>query len=62
MNAKAIRFGENSDETLVDGDRTTCDGGEDGHPKIYLSLDVNEVTICPYCSHKFMKFNKNTKN
>ena len=31
MNAKAIKFGQNSDETLVDSDRIVCDGGEDGH-------------------------------
>ena len=62
MNAKAIKFGQNSDVTLVDSDRIVCDGGEDGHPKIYLSVNTSEVTICPYCSHKFMIINKNTQN
>jgi len=62
MSAKAIKFGQNSDETLVDGNRIACDGGEDGHPKIYLSVNTSEVTICPYCSHKFMKIIKNTQN
>ena len=62
MNAKAIKFGQNSDETLVDSDRIVCDGGEDGHPKIYLSVNTSEVTICPYCSHKFMKIIKNIQN
>ena len=35
-----------------------CSGGEDGngHPKIYLTIGENELTInCPYCGKLFKK-------
>ena len=38
--------------------KVTCSGGEggDGHPKIYLTIGVNEQTIsCPYCGKVFKK-------
>ena len=62
MTTKKIKFGQNHDETLVDKDRISCDGGENGHPKIYLSVNSNEITVCPYCSHKFMKTNNPLKS
>ena len=40
-------------ETIeVKNRRITCDGGgEQGHPKIYLSIIPDEgMVICPYCS------------
>ena len=61
MTINKMKFGQNHDESLVDKDRVSCDGGQNGHPKIYLSVDTNEITICPYCSHKFLKNNKRLK-
>jgi len=61
MTIDKIKFGQSHDETLVDKDRISCDGGQNGHPKIYLSVNSNEITVCPYCSHKFMKTNKPSK-
>lgn len=51
-------FGNREDETIVDGNRVSCDGGKLGHPKVFLTLKNNEIIICPYCSHKFLKQNK----
>ena len=61
MSTNEIKFGQSNDESLVDKDRVSCDGGQNGHPKIYLSVDVNEIIVCPYCSHKFLKTNKKIK-
>ena len=31
-----------------------CSGdNESKHPKVYLLLESNKVTICPYCSKEF---------
>ncbi len=62
MKKKEIEFGEKKDESLVNTDRVSCDGGEYGHPKIYLSVSNTEITVCPYCSHKFLKSTKSIKN
>ena len=38
--------------------KVVCSGGEggDGHPKIYLTIGVNEQSIsCPYCGKLFKK-------
>tara|TARA_B100000965_G_C19274980_1_gene618988 strand:- start:515 stop:700 length:186 start_codon:yes stop_codon:yes gene_type:complete len=51
MNAE---FGKKDDETLVHVERVSCDGGKYGHPKIFLTVNEYEITICPYCSHKFL--------
>ncbi len=37
----------------VDTEKVSCDGGELGHPLVYLVLDGGEVE-CPYCGRKFM--------
>ena len=56
-------FGLKDDETLVYEERVSCDGGKYGHPKIFLSVNKNEITVCPYCSHKFLLAEKlNNKN
>ena len=55
MNLNKSIFGSHDDETIVFSDRVSCDGGSLGHPKIYLSVNETEVTVCPYCSHKFLK-------
>ena len=44
---------------IVGQDRVSCDGGELGHPKIFLSLIPNQEVLCPYCSKKFI--NKKSK-
>ena len=56
-------FGQKDDETLVYEERVSCDGGQYGHPKIFLSVNKSEITVCPYCSHKFLLAEKlNNKN
>ena len=40
-------FGQQDDETLVYEERVSCDGGKYGHPKIFLSVNKNEITVCP---------------
>ena len=32
-------FGQKDDETLVYEERVSCDGGQYGHPKIFLSVN-----------------------
>lgn len=48
-------FGTNG-AIIVDGMKTSCDGGGSlGHPKIYLELDEHTKTVkCPYCGQLFM--------
>ena len=48
-----------SDIQVVNVERVSCDGGELGHPKIFLSLLPNKEVLCPYCSKKFI--NKKSK-
>ena len=43
---------------LVKNDRVSCDGGELGHPKVYLIVNPDQEVLCPYCSKKF----KNNKS
>jgi uncharacterized Zn-finger protein len=32
-----------------------CDGGEAGHPRVYLHIDRNSGKIqCPYCSRLYV--------
>lgn len=38
----------------VNNKRVSCDGGEDGHPIIYLEMEEGEGKIaCPYCGTMF---------
>ena len=39
-------FGKKDDETLVYEERVSCDGGQYGHPKIFLSVNKHEITVC----------------
>ena len=56
-------FGKKDDVTFVYEERVSCDGGQYGHPKIFLSVNKHEITVCPYCSHKFLLADKiNNKN
>ena len=45
------------DLKLVKSNIVTCDGKtkSDGHPRIYLEVSKDKVTICPYCSVKFKR-------
>ena len=42
---------------LVKDYRVSCDGGELGHPKVYLIVNPDQEVLCPYCSKK-VKNNK----
>ena len=35
-------FGQKDDETLVYEKRVSCDGGQYGHPKIFLSVNKSK--------------------
>ncbi len=38
----------------------SCSGADESkHPQVYLLLDANKVTICPYCSKEFTKDEEN---
>jgi uncharacterized Zn-finger protein len=39
----------------VDENTVGCDGGEMGHPKVYLNLDANGQIDCPYCGRRFVR-------
>ena len=45
------------DLKLVKSNIVNCDGKtkSDGHPRIYLEVSKDKVTICPYCSVKFKR-------
>ena len=47
-------FGQKYDETLVYEERVSCYGVQYGHPKFFLSVNKNEITVCPYCYYKFL--------
>ena len=37
---------------IVEASTVACDGGELGHPRVFLQVEENG-TICPYCSREF---------
>ncbi|MDC0074645.1 zinc-finger domain-containing protein [Alphaproteobacteria bacterium] len=37
----------------IEGNKTSCDGGEIGHPLVYLSIPKNSDIACPYCGRIF---------
>ena len=39
----------------VRGDTVYCDGGELGHPRVFLTFDNNNKIECPYCGQQFIK-------
>jgi uncharacterized Zn-finger protein len=45
------------DLKLVKSNIISCDGKNksDGHPRVFLEVSKNKVTVCPYCSSKFKK-------
>lgn len=38
----------------TDKNRVACDGGANGHPKIYLEFANAAEVICPYCGRRFV--------
>lgn len=34
--------------------QVSCDGGEYGHPLVYLHINAEETTTCPYCNKIFV--------
>jgi uncharacterized Zn-finger protein len=43
-------------ETIeVDTSVVACDGGTEGHPKVYLNLTRDGAVECPYCSRLFVR-------
>jgi NADH dehydrogenase (ubiquinone) Fe-S protein 6 len=38
---------------FVDSRVVSCDGGELGHPKVYINLDQGKATSCGYCGQRF---------
>ena len=34
--------------------KVECDGGEHGHPLIYLEISTDNEIICPYCGKLFV--------
>ncbi len=44
------------DTIRVNKQKISCDGGAEGHPRVYLHLEheTGEV-ICPYCSRRFVR-------
>lgn len=44
-------------ETIVevDGDRVSCTGEDDDHPKVYYSIPTIGFVICGYCNIKFKR-------
>ncbi len=44
-------------EVAADQQTVACDGGREGHPRVYLAFgDKNEVT-CPYCGTVYRREN-----
>ena len=42
-------------ETLYVEDVTVaCDGGELGHPRVFLNLEAKGAVDCPYCGRHFV--------
>ncbi len=38
----------------VKADTVSCDGGNLGHPRVFLTFEGNKVE-CPYCGQVFLK-------
>ena len=43
----------NNEEERTNDRKVSCNGGENGHPLIYLEID-NEKITCPYCRKVFI--------
>lgn len=47
----------------TESDVVSCDGNNPqfGHPKVYLNLNPNGQTVCPYCSQQFIHTDQSKK-
>ncbi len=34
--------------------RIACDGGKQGHPRVYLTIGADGFVDCTYCDHRFV--------
>ena len=42
-------------ETITVTDiRVACDGGAQGHPRVFLNLERNGAADCPYCGRHYV--------
>ena len=44
----------NFETIYVDTTVVACNGGEEGHPKVYLNLAGHGEVECPYCSRLYV--------
>ncbi len=52
---------EIAETEIVSSRHISCDGGELGHPKVYLDIGNTNRVVCPYCGKEFIydaKLNK----
>jgi uncharacterized Zn-finger protein len=38
----------------VETRKVACDGGELGHPRVFLDLGAEDRVDCPYCGRRFV--------
>lgn len=42
-------------ETTYTSESTVaCDGGQLGHPRVFLNLGEKKQADCPYCGHRYL--------
>ncbi len=39
----------------ISGTTVACDGGEHGHPRVFLNLGDDGEVDCPYCGCRFVQ-------
>ncbi|MHA1563917.1 MAG: zinc-finger domain-containing protein [Alphaproteobacteria bacterium] len=44
-----------SQTTYTTQTTVACDGGELGHPRVFLNLGHEKQVDCPYCGHRFVR-------
>jgi uncharacterized Zn-finger protein len=45
---------EPPDTVQVETRKVACDGGELGHPRVFLDLGAEGRVDCPYCGRRFV--------
>ncbi len=40
--------------TYTDQATVACDGGQHGHPRVFLNLGDEKRVDCPYCGHRYI--------
>ena len=43
-----------SEVITVTSRTVACDGGDLGHPRVFLTVGDDGQVVCPYCSHTFV--------